>query len=393
MHPPSAPASPLPYYRQLVENGEITADPGQLAVMERLQCLYERVIPRLDRGISGNTHKPQEIPQSSRGMTILQRLFSKKAPPPQSTSGIYIWGDVGRGKSMVMDMFYDSIHGIPKQRIHFHAFMREVHARMHAWRQLKADDDLLPRVVREMAQGFRLLCLDELQVHDITDAMIISRLFTQLFELGVTVVFTSNRPPADLYQGGIQRELFQPFIALVKERMEVLELVSPTDYRLEQLRAMKQTYIHPLGPEAEERLYDIYCALTHGHESVPIHLSIQGRQLLVEKTAHGVAWMTFQELCERPLGAGDYIELANVFHTLLVQDIPILIPEKRNEAKRFVTLIDALYEHKVKFICSAAADPESLYPKGDGSFEFHRTVSRLIEMQSESYLGAEHVVD
>ena len=319
-------------------------------------------------------------------------LFKRKESLP-SFSGLYLWGDVGRGKSMLMDLFFDTIPYPQKKRIHFHAFMRDVHARIFAWRKLKSDEreDLVGRVAKEIAQGCKVLCLDEIQVHDVTDAMILSKLFTTLFNMGVVVVFTSNRPPKDLYQGGLQREQFKYFIELCEKRLEIAKLESDTDYRLKQLKALDSTYYHPLGDEADLFLDGLYGKLTQGHASLPVTIEVQGRKLEVERTSGGVAWFTFHDLCERALGAADYIEVAAEFHTVLIQNIPQLTPEYRNEAKRFVTLIDALYEHKTNLICTAAAAPNALYPQGDGSFEFERTVSRLIEMQSEPYLQASHI--
>lgn len=309
--------------------------------------------------------------------------------------GAYVWGDVGRGKSMLVNGFYEWIPlpAAAKRRVHFHAFMREVHERMHAWRKLHEGRDMLPQVVKEIASGLRLLCLDEIQVHDVTDAMILSRLFSQLFDMGIAVIFTSNRAPEALYQSGLQRDQFEQFIMLLKQKMPILQLKGTNDYRLMQLRSLHEVYHVCTTGNGNDWLYDIYRALTMEAESTPVQLHIKGRNLLVEKAAAGIAWMTFEELCERPLGAGDYLELASEFHTLLLQDVPALGPEKRNEAKRFVTLIDALYEQKVKLICTAAALPGALYPTGDGSFEFARTASRLEEMQSEAYLAASHQKD
>ena len=369
----TSPDSPLACYQTLVKAGEWQPDTAQAHAIEHFEALYAQL-----KGLQISGRRP-----------FWSRLFRRRSP--ETSAGIYLWGDVGRGKSMLMDLFYDNIRDIPKRRVHFHAFMRDVHARLHAWRQLKSNDDLLPRVVGELSEGCRLLCLDELQVHDVTDAMILSRLFTQLFDRGVVVVFTSNRPPQRLYQGGIQRQQFMQFIDLVKARMDIVELKSPTDYRLAQLKSAKRTYITPSGPQADEALYAIYTGLPHHPPSEPVTIQTQGRTLVVEKTACGVAWFTFAELCERPLGAADYLEIAREFHTVLVQDIPVLGAEKRNEAKRLVTLIDALYEHKVKVICTAAAEPEALYPHGHGRFEFQRTVSRLIEMQSTTYLSQPHI--
>lgn len=371
--PPPASGSFADYFaRQSAARG-LTPDPAQQALAHRFDQLADSL---------GNNNS------ISLSKAIGRLLGQSKSPAP-AIQGLYVWGDVGRGKSMVAGWFYDWLPTPAKRRVHFHAFMRDVHARMHAWRQLKATEDMLPKVVKEIGQGLRLLYLDEIQVQDVTDAMILSRLFSLLFEMGVMVVFTSNRAPWALYQSGLQREQFDKFVALLQSNVQVEELKSPHDYRLEQLRSMKQVY-HLSGQGSAEWLYDAYCALTAGAESSPVALQVQGRQLLVEKAASGVAWMTFDELCERPLGAGDYLELASVFHTLLLQDIPALTSDKRNEAKRFVTLIDALYEQKAKLLCTAAALPEALYPKGDGQFEFQRTVSRLQEMQSEGYLASSH---
>lgn len=366
--------SPLSAYQALVAANLLRDDHGQAEAMQVLQRFYETLVAR---------HDPRTSSWFSR--------LVHRTPTMPDDCGIYLWGDVGRGKSMLMDLFYDKLPIEKKRRVHFHAFMQEVHGRIHSWRQLKPKADLIKWVVEEMAQEVHVLCLDELQVHDITDAAIISRLFTLLFQYGVSVVFTSNRPPMDLYKDGIQRDQFLPFIDLIERRLDVLKIKSNTDYRLEQLRAIRETYVHPLGEKADDFIYRTYRTLTQDHSSDAITLHVKGRRIEIEKAACGVAWLTFAELCERPLGAADYLEISALFHTVLLQNIPILSPEKRNEAKRFVTLIDTLYEHKVKLICSAEAPPEALYPTGDGSFEFARTVSRLLEMQSERYMGLEHI--
>ncbi len=360
------------HYSERVAAGALQADEGQRKVIARLAILQESLIQDAE-------HKP----------FLLTRIIGHK--PMLEHYGAYIWGDVGRGKTLVMDLLVETTPHPWVKRIHFHAFMRDIHARMHAWRQLKQDEDLLPRVVREIAADTRLLCLDELQVHDVTDAMILSRLFTLLFEEGVAVIFTSNRPPNELYRSGLQREQFMKFVTLIEQRLDILELRSPHDYRLQQLAAMERVYLHPLNDHSLECLFNIYTQLTAGKPSVKILIKVQGRTLMIEKSCAGIAWLTFAELCERPLGSGDYLELARVFHTVIVQDIPQMNPDKRNEAKRFVNLIDTLYDQKVKLICSAAVPPEQLYPQGDGAFEFERTVSRLIDMQSQSYLGASHL--
>lgn len=359
-------------YGERVAAGTLKPDEGQRKVIARLGILQDYLIHHDD-------HQP----------FILKRIIGQKALLERY--GAYIWGDVGRGKTMMMDLLVETTPLSSIRRIHFHAFMRDIHARMHAWRQLKNEDDLLPRVVREIAANTRLLCLDELQVHDVTDAMILSRLFTLLFEEGVAVVFTSNRPQNELYRSGLQREQFMKFVALIEQKLDILELHSPHDYRLQQLQALDQVYLYPLNDHSLECLFNVYIRLTSGQPSTQTLLKVQGRTLVIEKSCSGVAWLTFAELCERPLGSADYLELASVFRTIIVQDIPQLGIEKRNEAKRFVNLIDTLYDQKVKLICSAAVPPEHLYQQGDGVFEFGRTVSRLIEMQSQAYLGASHL--
>lgn len=360
----------LERYQQRVASGAMRSDEGQMKVLKRLAILQDYLL---------NEH------------TSRPALIKRIRKPKLERYGAYIWGDVGRGKTLMMDVLVESTPAPWVKRIHFHAFMRDIHARLHAWRQLKSEDDLLPRVVREIATDTRLLCLDELQVHDVTDAMILSRLFTLLFDEGVAVIFTSNRPPNELYRGGLQREQFMKFIALIEQKLDILELVSPHDYRLQQLTALEQVYLYPLNNHSTEQLFKIYSQLTGGQPSIETHLKVQGRTFIIEKSCSGVAWLTFDELCERPLGSADYLELAAEFHTLILQDIPQLGEHNRNEAKRFVNLIDTLYDQKVKLICSAAVPPEHLYLQGDGVFEFARTVSRLIEMQSTSYLGASHL--
>ncbi|MFM9890216.1 MAG: cell division protein ZapE [Rickettsiales bacterium] len=306
-------------------------------------------------------------------------------------TGLYVWGDVGRGKSMLVDRFV--AHLKPRaqvRRVHFHALMLEVHKRLHQLRQQPQHDDVMQQIVVELAHGVQLLCLDEFQVTDVTDAMLLSRLFGGLFEAGVAVVFTSNRPPRELYQGGLQREQFLKFVDLLEAHMPILHINGPQDYRLGQLRALKRTYMYPRNEAADDFLLESWQQLVGNAPSEPLWLEVQGRILRIDKHARGVAWLTFNELCARPLGANDYLSLAKVCHTLLLQGIPLMTPESRNEAKRFVTLIDTLYDQHVKLIATAEAPPDALYPTGDGSFEFHRTVSRLIEMQSEAYLAMAH---
>ncbi len=319
------------------------------------------------------------------------RLFARKpAEPPR---GVYLWGGVGRGKSMLMDLFFAHARVQKKRRVHFHEFMQECHDRIHRWRQnheVSRTSEPIRPLARAIAEEARLLCFDEFPVHDIADAMILGRLFFALFELGVVVVATSNRPPDDLYKGGLQRELFVPFIGLIKQKLDVLPLDGATDYRLERLGRVP-VYLCPDGPEARADLADAFRRLTLDAPGVPEQITVKGRIVPVPRAADGVAWFVFRDLCDQALGAGDYLAIARRYHTVILEGIPAMSPETRDQAKRFVTLIDALYERKVNLICSAAAQPEGLYPAGDGSFEFQRTVSRLEEMQSAEYLGQPHL--
>lgn len=317
-----------------------------------------------------------------------------KSTKPDSTQGVYLWGDVGRGKSLLMDLFYDTTTITPKRRVHYHAFMMDIHARIHRWREDNRDvqklKDPIAPLAKALAAEAKLLCLDELQVTDIADAMILGRLLSLLLEQGVKVVFTSNRKPHDLYLHGLQRERFLPFIALIHERLAVLELASAEDYRLRQLKAMREVYIVAPPAQAQEQMDAAFNQLIHGAEALSQTVEVQGHALAIPACHGDVARFGFADLCAKALGAADYAYIAQEFTTVLLDDIPLLSPEKRNEAKRFVTFIDTLYEHKVKLVCSAAAPPDALYPKGDGSFEFARTASRLVEMQSETYLAASH---
>ncbi len=333
--------------------------------------------------------------QSSHSPGFISKILPFTRKKTSGPYGLYIWGAVGRGKSLLMDMFFNTLPMQRKRRIHFHAFMQEVHAASHRWRQeieskgLKTE--LLPAIAGEISSAVRVLCLDELQVTDVADAMILSKLFTALLDDGVTVVTTSNHPPEELYLGGLQREKFMDFVHLIYERMEVLELSSPHDYRLQQIRAMQAVYMWPVTEHSDAALDNMFAQLTHHAELMPMVLDVQGRKLQVPQSYGGIARFHFSDLCEKPLGAADYLAIAHRFHTVFLSDIPKLGSEKRNEAKRFVTLIDTLYDHRVKLICTASASPAELYPSGDGSFEFQRTVSRLSEMQSEQYINSHHI--
>lgn len=365
-------SSPTLAYQQLVRDGGITKDARQEIVLQRLQALFDAMMvdsPKRKKSLVFWNRKPERM-------------------KPAQAENLYIWGGVGRGKTMIMDMFYDCLpESVPKKRIHFHAFMRFIHGEMHKKRAQELRDPLAA-VTKDFLQGLRVLCLDEFQVHDIADAMILSRLFGFFMQAGLVVVTTSNRPPEDLYKNGLQREQFLPFIALVRKEFAVLELDSPLDYRLQKLQG-NDVYFTPR--DNLHKLNEIFKDLIT-HPPVKSTLNVYSRALTLEKTADGIAWCHFDELCRQPLGAADYETLACEFHTVILEGIPVLTREERNEAKRFVTLIDVLYEHGVTLLCSADAEPEALYPDGDGAFEFERTASRLREMRSESYLKSSHLV-
>lgn len=310
----------------------------------------------------------------------------KSAIRPQ---GVYLHGPVGRGKTYVMDLFFAHVPAqVPKRRVHFHAFMLEVHNFLHAQRQAGGDrgvDDSLPKFADHMAQTARVLCFDEFHVTDVADAMILQRLFTALFAAGVVVVMTSNVAPPNLYKNGLRREVFLPFIDLVQTRMNVVEIAGPRDYRLDRLRG-RPVYFHPLGPQADAQIDALMLELLDGLPGAPETLSLPGRSMVIPHAGHGVARISFADLCEKPLGATDYLALAGAYHTLVLDHVPKLTYDRRNESKRFITLIDILYERHRRIIMSADAAPEKLHVDGDHADEFVRTVSRLKEMQSQDYL-------
>ncbi len=363
-------------YRERVDAGLLTFDPVQAEAAERLDDLATRLADPPKGG-----------------------WFSK----PDPVRGLYLWGGVGRGKSMLMDLFFEDAAPKAKRRVHFHEFMAEIQDRLDTWRKMpegerkrspwrvrSAGDDPIPPVAKQVAADAQLLCFDEFQVTQIADAMILARLFDQLFQRGVTMVATSNREPDDLYKDGINRPLFLPFIQHLKDSCDVFHLASDRDYRLDRLIAAPVWYA-PLGPEADAALEEVWTRLTSGAHAQHVTLTVKGRKLEVNRQAAGVAWFSFEELCARPLYSRDYLVIAAHFHTIILQGIPQLDSDKRNEAARFVALIDTLYEAKVKLVASSAAEPETLYPEGDGSFEFERTVSRLHEMRSTDYLAEERV--
>ncbi|MFZ5964474.1 cell division protein ZapE [Thalassococcus sp. BH17M4-6] len=307
-------------------------------------------------------------------------LFRKAPEPPK---GLYLWGGVGRGKSMIMDLFVETLD-VPARRVHFHAFMQDMHAGMHAERK-KGTEDVIRPVAKKVSDSVKVLAFDEMQITDITDAMIVGRLFEQLMAAGCVIVTTSNRVPDDLYKDGLNRQLFLPFIELVKERMVVHEMASDKDHRQERL-AGAQVYFTPNGPEARAEMERVWQELTDG-QSEELVLHVQGRELVLPRYWNGVARASFYDLCGKALGPADYLKLAETVRVLMIEGIPTLGRSNFNEAKRFVTLVDALYEAKVRLIVSAADVPEMLYVEGAGSFEFDRTASRLREMQADGWGG------
>jgi len=352
-------------YQDLVEKKHIQYDDAQRIVLQHLQVLLDNLIANVDY---------------DRRSGLSKLLIS----PPEKCQSLYIFGDVGRGKSMLMALFYKACSITAKRRVHFNTFMHEVHLFIHQCRQQNLPDAIfaLAKNIRESAW---LLCFDEFHVTDIADAMILGRLFSKLFELGVVVVITSNRHPNDLYQGGLQREQFLFFISVLNNAAKIVELVAKEDYRLG-YQSQQSNYYFPLDAHEADFVQQRFNELTNSATLNQGFLEIFGRRILLSAVCQDVALASFDELCAQPLGGGDYLAIANNFNTLILKGIPRLTAEKRNEAKRFVTLIDVLYEHKVKLICSADVIAQDLYVEGDGVFEFRRTVSRLIEMQSEAYL-------
>jgi cell division protein ZapE len=366
-------------YAALIRSRVIEPDPAQQAVADKLAQLQQQLAEyRL-------AHK-----SSSLGW-----LFGRRARTAP-IRGLYIYGDVGRGKTMLMDLFFETTPVRRKRRVHFHAFMAEVQTRLYALRrQMKrgeiADDDPIRLVAAALADEAWLLCFDEFHVTDIADAMILGRLFARLFELGTVVVATSNVAPVDLYKGGLNRALFLPFIDQIQEHMDVLRLDSRTDFRLEKLAGVKMWMV-PADAAADAALDAAWNKLTGGARGEPVDLTVKGRKLHVPHAASGVARFSFADLCEQPLGASDYLRLAHDYHTIMIDRIPAMDAADRNAAKRFIALIDTLYDNAVKLMASADADPMSLYSATEGTeaMEFQRTVSRLIEMDSESYLALPH---
>jgi cell division protein ZapE len=360
-------------YEALVATGELLPDPEQAEAALHLDTLRKQLECTGEPGLLG-------------------KFLGKKRGRPR---GVYLWGGVGRGKSMLMDLFHESLGITEKRRVHFHAFMLEVHARLRVERAKELGDPIGPAAAA-LAKNLKCLAFDEMVVNNSADAQIMSRLFTALIvEQGITIVTTSNRAPTQLYMDGLNREHFLPFIGLIETELDILPLNGPVDYRLERLAGMDSWHT-PLDDDATAQVREAFFRLTDyspdDYEHVPsAELAVGGgRSLHVPKALKGVAVFSFKKLCAEARGAADYLAIAQTYHTVILVGIPLMGPENRNEAARFVTLIDALYDAKVKLFVTAAAEPEALYEQGDGSFEFERTVSRLGEMQSAEYLAEGH---
>ncbi|GAB4573978.1 MAG: cell division protein ZapE [Rhodothalassiaceae bacterium] len=366
---------PLAQYRALLARGELKDDEAQARIALMLDNLAHAL---------GEAERPG----------LISRLRSALGMGMPAPRGLYIHGGVGRGKSMLMDLFFDTVPIARKRRVHFHEFMLEVHATLARLRSDRSVIDPLPRIAHEIGSRVRLLCFDEFHVTDVADAMILGRLFDALIKAGMTVVATSNRAPDDLYQNGLNRQLFLPFIARLKSSLDIAPLDGPTDYRMMRMKGMR-TWLTPVDAASTAELRRIFLRLTDRDVEDPAEtpsatLDLDGRTLFVPKAMKGVAVFSFKRLCAGPVGAADYLAIAHRYHSVILVAVPKMGPERRNEAKRFVTLVDIFYENGVKLIASAEAEPEALYPDGDGSFEFARTVSRLNEMQSEAYHARGH---
>ena len=373
---------PLPAYRARVAAGLLKPDVAQALAAETLQELWHRL-----RGYDPHPEAPEEA-------GFLARFFRRKPVPeaPDDTpQGLYLVGEVGRGKSMLMDLFFDCADVIRKRRIHFHQFMQECHQRIHAWKKNNPDEtDPIPPLAASIVADAALLCFDEFQVHDIADAMILGRLFEALFARGVVVVATSNTAPSDLFKGRPGRDAFLPFIGLINKRLNVLYLEAQRDYRRERIRGLP-TWHSPVDGRAERALDAAFLELTGVARGTPATLTVLGRAVGLPETARGVARADFDDLCGRPLGPADYLAIATHFHTLVLDAVPRLGPENFDRARRFITLVDALYEHRCKLVASAEAPPDALYEQGENAAMFERTASRLTEMQSQDYLALPHL--
>lgn len=373
------PDGPVAALKAMVASGEMRPDPLQLQAAERLAALTAR--------LKGYKPAPRKKPSSLLSRFGIGAGKVETAPAPK---GLYIYGPVGRGKSMLMDLVFDHADIARKRRVHFHAFMQDVQKLSHARRKSGIDGDPIPAIAAEVAESAWLLAFDEFQVDNIADAMVLGRLFQCLFDAGVVIIATSNAAPQELYKDGLQRDRFLPFLDIFAEHVDVLALDGDADYRLDRLKG-QPVYHSPHSPEAETALGQAFADLTDGATPEPQEISVRGRKITAPKAARGVAWFTFEELCKHAYGPADYLAITEVFHTLIISGIPVMHPDNRNEARRLVICIDACYEHKVNVICSADAPPDQLYVKGVGEFEFRRCASRLVEMQAEDYMRIPHV--
>jgi cell division protein ZapE len=370
---------PLPVYQEMIASGSLAADVAQAAAVERLQDLWERV----------RDYDPEPTPPNGGGM--LARLMRRHHAEEYVPTGLYLVGEVGRGKSMLMDLFFETALVPRKQRIHFHRFIQNVHARIHAYKKAHPEvSDPIPPLADQIAAESSLLCFDEFQVNDIADAMILGRLFQALFDRGVVVVTTSNTAPDELFKGQPGRDAFLPFIALIKQRLELVVMEGGRDYRRERMRGLR-TWLVPADELSRRELDKAFLRLTGGSAIRPVTLTVMGRELVVPQASDGVARFDFDSLCNTALGAGDYLAIANNFHTLVLDGIPRLSPDNYDQARRFIVLVDTLYDQRVKLIASADATPEQLYQRGENAKMFERTASRLDEMQSEDWLGLTHL--
>ena len=380
-HPAAVPQSPLEHYRALSETGELKPDAAQWRAAAAFDALHRKL----------KTYRPKR-----RG------LFRVGADRENEVRGIYLHGEVGRGKSFLMDLFFAGVGIAKKRRVHFNAFMAETHQRIHEWRTLPQDeremraefvrdagDDPIAPVAKRIASEATLLAFDEFQVTDVADAMILGRLFEKLFALGVIIVATSNTPPQRLYEGGLNRGLFLPFIAMIEEKMDVIELDGGHDYRTQRMDGLN-VYITPLGPQSDAAMDATWERLTDTKRGSAVTLNVLQRKLVVPEAAKGVARFTFDALCREPLGAADYLALARTFHTILIDRVPTFSPEDTNAARRFTLLVDTLYDERVKLVCSAAAAPSELCSRCEEADWFKRAASRLMEMQSTQYLRMGH---
>ena len=373
---------PLPAYRARVAAGSLAADPSQAMAIERLQDLWVK--------LRGYSPEPQAAAKAGLFSRFLRRKPTEGADEVRP-HGLYLVGEVGRGKSMLMDLFFAAADVPRKRRLHFHQFMQESHRRIHAWRKANPNEaDPIPPLADTIAAEAALLCFDEFQVNDIADAMILGRLFQALFDRAVVVVTTSNTLPDDLFKGQPGRDAFLPFIGLIKQNLDVLVMESGRDFRRARLRGMPTWHV-PADGRAERALDAAFSELTGRAAPRAETLQVTGRSVVVPLAANGVARFDFEALCGQPLGAGDYLALATHFHALVLDGIPRLSPDNYDRARRFIVLIDALYDHRVKLVASADAWPDQLYQRGEGAKAFERTASRLEEMQSQDYLALPHL--